>query len=193
MPTNLTPWKTIGTKCIYKTPWIELVQDACEVDGQSTSYTYVRRVDSGPMIIAVADDGKLWMVRQYRHPIKKIIWQFPAEGTMPGESWEQTAARGLQEELHLSAQKLVDLGEFHPDPGGLDQAYHLFVATELSAPDQSSAGQEKYHTDADNPEHEELERHLFSRAEIDIMITTGEICDNWTLAGLYLLDRYLRQ
>ncbi len=192
MKTSLTPWTTTSTKSIHKTPWIEVVEDTCQVGAQETQYTYTRRVDSGPVIVPVTADKKLWMVRQYRHPIKKIIWQFPAEGTMPGESWEQTAVRGLAEELQMTAQKLIDVGEFHPDPGGLDQAYHLFIAKGLSPLNSTEADREKFHTDEQHKEHEELEKRAFSLQEIDTLIESGEICDNWTLAGLYLFNRYLQ-
>jgi len=105
------------------------------------------------------------------------------EGTITGESWEQTAARGLQEELQMTARELLDVGEFHPDPGGLEQSYHLFIARGLSAIDPEAH--------VEHVEHEKLEKQAFTRAEIDELISSGEICDNWTLAGLYLLDRYL--
>src|SRR3989344_2285743 len=179
----LSPWTITSTKIIHKTPWIELVEDTCVVGDKPTTYTYTRRVDSGPVIVPMADDGSIWLVRQYPNPIKKIIWQLPVEGTITGESWEQTAARGLQEELQMTARELLDVGEFHPDPGGLEQSYHLFIARGLSAIDPEAH--------VEHVEHEKLEKQAFTRAEIDELISSGEICDNWTLAGLYLLDRYL--
>ncbi len=183
-PTKLKPWEIIDSKIVHATPWIEIVEDTCLVEGNELKYTYTRRVDEGPLIIA-EENNKLWLVRQYRHPIKKIIWQFPGEGKLPDESWEAAAARGLQEELHLAATNWQDLGVFYPDPGGLEQKYHAYLATDL----KKLAKQDTPHAE---DEVENLEIHSFSRAEIDDLIDTGEICDNWTLAALFLYDRYKR-
>lgn len=184
MPSSpIQPWTILHSKVIHSTPWIEVVEDTCLVDGKEITYTYSRRIDEGPLIIAQENNGGLWLVRQYRHPIKKILWQFPAEGKHTDESWEAAAARGLHEELQRSAEHWTDLGVFYPDPGGLDQKYRAYLATGLTriAPAYQHQSEQQI---------EHLEIACFSRKEIEQLINTGELADNWTLAGLYLLDRY---
>ncbi len=180
---KLKPWQVVSTKVVHTTPWIEVVEDLCKIDATSLTYTYTRRVDEGPLIIAEAEDNKIWLVRQYRHAIKKIIWQFPVEGKLVAESWEAAAQRGLEEELGLHADRLVELGTFYPDPGGLEQKYKAFVATGL----HPSTAQ---HSDPNLDEVEQLEAGCFSLQEVEQLITEGEICDNWTLSGLFLYRRY---
>ncbi len=179
---KLKPWIIKKSKVIHKTPWIEIIEDTCLADETELTYTYTKRVDEGPVIIAEENDGSIWLVQQYRHPIKKVLWQLPAEGKLPNESWKEAAKRGLGEELQLEAQQLLNLGEYFTDPGGLEQKYQLFVATDLI-----TKNLEPHHQ---NDEIEELCIKNFSREEIDQMISSGKICDNWTLAGLYLFDRY---
>ena len=185
MTTNkdLKPWQIVSSKIIHATPWIEIVEDLCDVSGTKLEYTYTRRIDEGPLIIAEENDGSLWLVKQYRHPIKKIIWQFPVEGKPQEESWDDAAKRGLQEELNLQASEWVNLGEFYPDPGGLDQKYQVYLATNLSRASISGV----QHLEG---EIEELKAQKFSRAQIDELISNGEICDNWTLSALFLYDRF---
>jgi|GEM_PF-2583006 len=178
---TLTPWQVLTSKTIHATNWIKLIEDKCLVSGHEITYTFTKKLDEGPMIIA-EDAGKLWLVKQYRHPIKKIVWQFPLEGKTSSENWETAAKRGLAEELSLEAKTWQNLGEFYPDPGGLDQKYQIYLATDLQ-PTNS-----KNHQDID----EELIIEKFSRSEIDELIRTGEICDNWTLAGLYIYDNFKR-
>ncbi len=178
----LHPWKTLSTRVVHATPWIEVIEDTCKVDRRQITYTYTRRVDEGPLIIAQTTDDKLWMVRQYRHPIQKIIWQFPVEGKLSGETWAAAAQRGLDEELKLRATQLVDLGSFYPDPGGLRQRYKVFIATGLT-PTTTIA---PHSVD----EIEDLEIKSFSRREIESLVDTGDVCDNWTLSALFLYDRY---
>ena len=102
---------------------------------------------------------------------------------MKNESWPKAAARGLQEELHLTATSLKDLGCFYPDPGGLDQKLHLYLAQGLKPTDNH----EKYNS---HKEVEILNIRKFTREEINGLIAKQEICDNWTLAALFLYDRY---
>jgi ADP-ribose pyrophosphatase len=185
MDTTLQPWKVISSKSIHSTPWLSLIEDRCQINGRELVYTYVKRVDEGPLIVPETADGKLWMVRQYRHPIKKILWQFPVEGKLKAESWEAAAQRGLQEELQLSARTLKNLGQFYPDPGSLDQKYTVFLAQDLHQNQQ-------YHQQSSD-EVEDLEIASFSRKEIDQMIQSGEIADNWTLTALYVYDKYVTQ
>lgn len=176
----MNKWKTISTKAVHSTPWIEVVEDECEAESGTLTYTYSRRIDQGPVIIAEQDE-KLWMVKQYRHPIHKIIWQFPAEGMHPGETWEQAACRGVEEELVFKVGKLLFLSDLYPDPGGLQQQSKVFVATELSKLREASR----------LDQHEQIEKGLFSLEEIDQLIVRGEICDGWTFSGLFLYKRYL--
>jgi ADP-ribose pyrophosphatase len=170
-------WKVINSRIIHKTDWLEFKEDECLLpSNKKITYTYARRVDEGPIIIAT-EQNFIWLVSQYRHPIKKCVWQFPAEGKKPGESWEQAAQRGLQEEIGKRANKLVDLGQYYPDPGSLQQKTHYFLATELI--NSKKQGDE-----------DDLQKGLFSLKEINQMIDKGEIVDNWTLSGLYLYNRF---
>lgn len=175
-------WEVKNTKIIHVTPWVEILEDTCVADGAQVTYTYTRRVDEGPLIIAEDTQG-LWMVKQYRHPIKKIIWQFPVEGKHQNESWEDAAQRGINEELGVIAQSLTELGVFYPDPGGLQQKFKMYLAQDLRPTITPK------HADQDD-EVEDLEIACFSREEIDRLIHQGEICDNWTLSALFIFDRY---
>lgn len=181
MKRNIPAWKVLHSKIIHSTPWIQLIEDACDVDGKTVVYTYLKRVDEGPLVIPETANGKLWMVRQYRHPIKKVLWQFPVEGKLKDESWEEAAQRGLQEELQLSAGTLKNLGHYYPDPGSLDQKFMVFLAQDLLP-----VLTEHHHS---STEVEDLEIASFSRNEIHQLIESGDIADNWTLAALYLYDR----
>lgn len=180
---KIQPWQTVKQNSIHKTPWIEIVADDCMAGEVSLTYTYTRRLDQGPVIIPETEDGKLWMVQQYRHPIKKIIWQFPAEGKPEDESWEAAARRGVAEELGLEVGELVRLGSLHPDPGGLDQVAEIFLASQLSDLDD---GPMETHDDLV----EELHQQAFSLKEIEELINRGEIIDGWTFSCLYLYKRF---
>jgi ADP-ribose pyrophosphatase len=191
MSSPLHPWTTLSSKSIHRTSWIEVVEDQCRTDaGVPQVYTYTRRLDEGPLLIPVDADGSVWLVQQYRHPIKKIVWEFPAEGKLPHESWEDSAQRGLVEELQMRATALVDLGTFYPDPGGLDQKAHYYLATGLM---RIPPSQLPKHQQSGQNEIEDLRVQNCTPAEVDAMIESGEICDNWTLAALYVWERWKKR
>lgn len=174
-------WKLIKSNSIHKTKWIELLEDECVVDGKRITYTYTKRLDEGPTIIPEDSDGKLWMVKQYRHPIRKIVWQFPTEGKNEGESWKDAARRGLSEEIGKRAGKLIDLGWSYIDPGGLRQKTKYFLAQDLKEVDGDKHMEEEF---------EDLNARSFSMKEIEELIREGKIVDNWTFSGLFLLQRH---
>jgi 8-oxo-dGTP pyrophosphatase MutT (NUDIX family) len=181
---NLQPWKVISSKTFYQSPWIEVIEDECEINDKKVTYTRVKRLDEGSMIIPEDDDGRLWLVQQYRHPIHKIVWQFPAGGQNEGESWQESAERELAEEMKKKAGSMTDLGIFYPDPGLLDQTSHVFLAQNLI--DLSANEQNQHQQD----EVEDLRIQAFTLTEIDQLIDAGEICDGWILGGLYLYKKY---
>lgn len=179
---KIKPWKILNSKIIHSTPWIKIIEDTCSTNDKEFKYTYTRRVDEGPLIIAEEEDNSLWLVKQYRHPIKKTVWQFPIEGKQKYETWDDAAIRGLEEELQLRAEQWENLGEFYPDPGGLDQKYQIYLAKSLSKITSNNINH------LEN-EIEKLEIKNFTRTQIEEMISNREICDNWTLSALFLYDR----
>lgn len=186
MTSPLKPWNIISSRIIHQTPWMTMIEDVCDVDGTNTTYTYVRRT-SGSGIIPVTTDGKLWMVQQYRHPIKRTVWQFAAEGLEPGEDYFSVAKRGLREELGLEAAHWHELARIYPDPGTLDQELIWYIATDLRV------AQDVHKVHTSESEVEDLRTQAFSLQQIEQLIQKGEICDNWTLAAIQLYQRYLTQ
>lgn len=180
---ELDKWQTLSSKTLHQTPWLSVIEDEYRVNDHQSTYTYIKRLNSCD-VIAETEDGKLYLVQQYRYPIKKAVWQFPAEGIEDHESWQKCAERCLQEEVGFEAEKWQELGEIYTDPGTLDQVTRWYLATDLSKTDIKS----KIKTE--QSEFEQLQVKAFSLAEIEQMISDGVIADNWTLAGIYLYQKY---
>lgn len=172
-------WKVLKTRQVHETQWMKLREDTIDVGGVQVVYTYIQKVGDGPIVLAVYKN-KLLMVRQYRHPIGKVIWQFSAEHCDPYESQEEAALRCVSEELGFSCQRVILLGSLYTDPGLSNQKSNFYLAESLKPlPTHTSEGIE------------DLEISSFSLDEIALMIKDGTICDNWTLAGLSLYKQYL--
>jgi ADP-ribose pyrophosphatase len=139
--------------------------------------TYQREVVhhfGSAVIIPVFDDGTVVLVKQYRHPAVRYLLEAPAGTLADRERPEVGAARELQEELGLVAERLEKLSEFFVSPGFLEEKMWVYLATGLT--------EGKQFLDED----EVLEIVRLPIAEALEMITSGEIQDAKTIIGLML-------
>lgn len=131
-------------------------------------------------VVAVTEDRRALLVRQYRGPIDRELLEIPA-GTrdVDGESPEDTARRELIEEAGVRARDLRLLARVLNSPGFCDEETFLFLAT----------GLEPAHSPRPE-EHGEEERFLevveVSFDEVDSMIASGRLIDAQTVLGLLL-------
>ena len=83
-------------------------------------------------VVAVDDEGRVLLIQQYRHPIRRRDWEIPA-GLLDVEGEEplETARRELAEEVDLEAERWESLVSIFTTPGGNDEVVHLFLARGL--------------------------------------------------------------
>jgi 8-oxo-dGTP pyrophosphatase MutT (NUDIX family) len=85
------------------------------------------------VVLALDDDDRVLMLRQYRHPVRAALWELPAGlRDEPGEPAVLTAARELAEEADLVAGRWWRLVDFLASPGCSDERVEVFVARDLS-------------------------------------------------------------
>lgn len=87
-------------------------------------------------ILALDDDDRVLLIKQYRHPVRVRDWEIPAGLLDIAEEHPLAAAqRELAEEADLAAVRWDVLGEFYTTPGGSDEAIRIYLARELTALD----------------------------------------------------------
>jgi len=133
------------------------------------------------VIIPRTDAGKYVLVWQYRFPLEKYLWEFPAGGREAGESFPQAAKRELMEEIGMRPGKLKKLLAFYPTPGVSGEKMHVFLAWGLEP------------AVAQKDEDEDFELGTFSLSEIGRMIRRNEIVDGKTLIGFFYLKKPKKQ
>jgi 8-oxo-dGDP phosphatase len=84
-------------------------------------------------VLALDDDGRALLIRQYRHPVRMREWEIPA-GLLdvPGEDPLEAAKRELAEEADLTATEWHVLSDFFTSPGGSDEAIRIYLARGLA-------------------------------------------------------------
>ncbi|MBW8821157.1 MULTISPECIES: NUDIX domain-containing protein [unclassified Streptomyces] len=84
-------------------------------------------------VLALDDEDRVLLIRQYRHPVRQKLWEIPA-GLLdvPGENPLHAAQRELYEEAHVKAEDWRVLTDVYTSPGGCDEAIRIFLARGLS-------------------------------------------------------------
>ncbi|WP_128436934.1 NUDIX domain-containing protein [Streptomyces cyaneus] len=87
-------------------------------------------------VLALDDEDRVLLIKQYRHPVRQKLWEIPA-GLLdiPGENPLHAAQRELYEEAHVKAEDWRVLTDVYTTPGGCDEAVRIFLARNLSEAD----------------------------------------------------------
>ncbi|MGW6208978.1 NUDIX domain-containing protein [Streptomyces sp. NPDC055089] len=87
-------------------------------------------------VLALDDEDRVLVLRQYRHPVRHKLWEIPA-GLLdvPGENPLHAAQRELYEEAYVKAEDWRVLTDVYTTPGGCDEAVRIFLARNISEAD----------------------------------------------------------
>lgn len=164
-------------------PVFSVVSDQVTMPGGGVATRdYVRHVGAVG-VVALDDAGRVVLVRQYRHPVRRYLWELPA-GLIDvvGEDLPVAARRELAEEADLLAGRIDLLVDLHTSPGCSNEMIRIFLARELApVPDQQR------HDRRD--EEAEMQVRLVDLDEAVRMALTGEITNAAAVAGVLAAAR----
>lgn len=160
-----------------------VVTDEVTMPGGGTAKRdYVRHLGA-VAVVALDDAGQVVLVRQYRHPVGRRLWELPA-GLMDvsGEDLAAAAARELAEEADLIAGRIDVLVDLHSSPGFSDEVVRVFLARDLT-----EVPAERRH--ARDEEEADLQVIRVDLDEAVRMVLAGEITNAAAVAGLLAAAR----
>lgn len=137
----------------------------------------VVRHPASVVIVPVPEPGHVILIRQFRYPVQRWLWELPAGTVDKGETPEAAARRECHEEIALVPDTLVRLASYYPTPGYCDEEMVFFRASGLNEPDEAAAVDED----------EDIEPKTFTIPEAREMVRRGEITDMKTVVGLGLI------
>jgi 8-oxo-dGTP pyrophosphatase MutT (NUDIX family) len=165
----------------YRGAIFTVVSQLITMPGGGTAWRDVVRNLGAAVVIALDDDGRIVLVRQYRSVIGQYMWEVPAGlADVAGESGLATARRELAEEADLVAGRWDLLAEVHTSPGFSTEFIRVFLARDLSP---------AAHTHV--REHEEADMTV-ERVDLDeavAMVFRGEITNGADVVGILAAAR----
>ncbi|MGB9779423.1 NUDIX hydrolase [Caldanaerobacter sp.] len=168
--------ETVSSKRIFEGKIINLRVDEVKLPNGKVTTREVVEHPGGVSIVAVTNEGKLLLVKQYRKPAEEILLEIPAGKLEKGEDPKECAKRELSEETGYEAGYLKHLLTFYTTPGFSNEKMYLYFAKDLK--------KVKVHPDED----EFLEVVEYSPEELWQMILKNMIKDSKTVIGvLYYL------
>jgi len=111
----------------------DVATETFDYDGASITREVIRH-PGAVAVLALDDQERVLLIRQYRHPIRTRAWEIPA-GLLdkPQEPALLAAQRELAEEADLAAATWNVLADFQNSPGGSDETIRVFLARDVSA------------------------------------------------------------
>ena len=166
--------KTISSDRIYTGKVISLKVDTVEIDNKGYQKREIVEHPGAVAIVAITEDNKVVLVKQFRKPIEQVIWELPAGKLEIGESPKECAIRELKEETGYSAKNLKLLHKFFTSAGFSNQKIYIFLATGLTK------------GEPDFDEDEFIEKYEIDINEAQNMVIKNEIEDAKTSIGILL-------
>jgi|ERR1700674_1433782 len=173
--------RILRSKVIYKGPVFGVRRDEVLEPGGIRTTREVITHPGSVVVLPVLPDGRILLIRQYRHATRQFLWELVAGRMEPGESPRRAAARELIEETGYRAGKFRVFLDLFPTPGFLEERMYILLAQELTS------GEARPEID------EKIISRAFTYTRLKHMIRRGKLRDAKTIAGLLYYFSYLSQ
>ncbi len=174
----MQPETVLASRKIYEGRVVNLrVDDVRTPSGLETRREIVEH-HGAVALVAIDDDDRVLLVKQYRHAAKQVMTEIPAGTLEPGEDPTEAAARELVEETGYSADRIERIGGIYPSPGFCTEYIHLYTARGLTA----------------GPSRPEDDEHILVEAvpwaEAMRRVQAGEIQDAKSITALLMMTAW---
>ena len=157
-------WKKLSSEYIIKHQYFTARKDVCEMpDGTIVPEYFVVELPTSVCALAITEDNKVVMIKQYRHPIEQATLEIPGGFIDKDEDPKVAVTRELLEETGFSFPNVEYVGKVAANPGVLDNYTYLFLAT---------GGKKITVQNLDN--HEDIEVLLLPVEEVKAMLQRNE-------------------
>jgi len=171
------PRQLLGSEKIFKGVVFDVERDRLHEESGIEVVRDVVRHPGGAGALPLFDDGRVALVKQYRHPARRELLEIPAGRIEDGETPEQCAAREVEQEIGFRAGRMEKLAEFYSTPGFCEERLYVYLATELTSGSQ-------------NLDHDELIEIVYLPLDEAVrMAERGGIEDSKTIIALLMAGK----
>ena len=123
-------WKVLESTYLHREPWLTIRKDKCELpNGNIVPSFYVNEYPEWANAFGLTTEGKVVMVRQYRHGIQSVETELPGGVIEDGEDVRKGVEREMLEETGYRFEKFEFLGKISANPSTTNNFMHMFLAT----------------------------------------------------------------
>jgi ADP-ribose pyrophosphatase len=172
--------KILKSKVVYQGKVFGVRRDEVrEPDGLRATREVITHPGS-VVVLPVLEDGRILMIRQYRHAARQYLWELVAGRIDEGEMVKEAAARELREETGYSAKRYSEFLDVFPTPGFLEERMHILLAEGLTE------------GEAQPEEDEKIISRGYKVEELKQMMLGGKLRDGKSIAGILYYLTFLR-
>lgn len=169
-------WKILSSEYLYKDTWFTIRKDTCETqDGKIISPYYVYEFPTWVTAVALTEDGKIILERQYRHALGETIYEIPGgcvDNTDP--SLQAAIERELLEETGYRFEHFEYLGKTSANPSTNNNWMHIYLAT---------GGKLVQEQELDH--NEDIEVYLYTIEELKQLLRENKIVQSMHVTALF--------
>jgi ADP-ribose pyrophosphatase len=171
--------KILKSKVLYQGKVFRLQRDTVIEPGGVRADRDIIVHPGSVVVLPIFEDGRVLLIRQYRHSVGEFLWELVAGRKEPNETPTVGARRELLEETGYTARRLRKLMHIIPTPGFVNEWMWIFAAEGLV---EGTAQPE---------EDEKITPKIFTLKQIDRMIANGQLRDAKSICGLLYYMRYV--
>lgn len=165
--------KTVASTPIYDGKIIQVQVDEVELPNGKTAKREIVHHPGAVAVMAITQENRMVMVRQFRKPLERTIVEIPAGKLEPGEEPEVCAGRELREETGYTYTSLRHQASFYTSPGFADEIVHLYRAEGVT-PGEAQPDDDEF-----------VELLHVTVEEAQELIASGDIRDAKTILAVY--------
>ena len=143
--------KTLSSTYIFRGKIINLRQDKVKLPDGRESIREIVEHPGAVVVLALTNDDKMVMIRQFRKAADEVLWELPAGKVEPGENLKNCALRELEEETGYFSRKIKKLITFFSTPGFCNEKLTLFLAEDLEKRNKNEDADEFIEVELVNP------------------------------------------
>ena len=171
------PRELIESQSIFKGLVFNVERDRLREENGCEIIREVVRHAGGAGCLPLFDDGRVALVKQYRHPARRDLLEIPAGKIEANETPVECAAREVEQEIGFRVGRIEWLAEFYSTPGFCEEKLYVYLATDLEQAKQ-------------NLDHDEFVEVIYLQLDEAVaMAERGEIQDSKTIVALLLAAR----